>query len=65
MIWPFRTQADYAEQIRAELAGLLTHITDEIAVADAVEALARLRHMRKVLAADAEREEVEAWPPTR
>lgn len=56
MIWRFRRQADQAEQLRAELAALLTHITDEVAVADAVEALARLRHMRKVLQADAERE---------
>lgn len=57
MPWPFRKQADLAEQLLNELNGLLAHITDEIAAADAVEALARLRHMRKVLAADAEREE--------
>lgn len=59
MMWPFRKQADLAEQLLNELNALLSHITDQVAVGDAVEALARLRHMRNVLAYDAEREEAE------
>jgi CheY-like chemotaxis protein len=56
MLWPFRRQADEAEAMREALADLLGHITDEIAAADGVEALQRLRHMSRVLRADADEE---------
>lgn len=56
-MWPFRRQADEAEEIRARLVELMQHITDEIAAGDAVEMLPRIRHMCNVLRADQEREE--------
>lgn len=57
MMWPFRRQAAEAEQLRDALTELMQHVTDEIAAADAVEMLPRIRHMCNVLRADAEREE--------
>lgn len=55
-MWNFRKQAKRAERVQAEVVELLEHITDEIAAADAVEVLPKLRHMVKRLRYDAEME---------
>lgn len=54
-MWPFKRQADRAEELREALAELMKHINDEIAMADAVEAAARLRHMTRQLREDQQR----------
>lgn len=56
-MWPFKRQADRAQEVCDALADLMQHVTDEIAAADAVEAAQRLRHMTRVLRSDQEREE--------
>lgn len=54
-LWPFKRQADRAEELRDALADLMQHVTDEVAAADAVEAVGRLRHMTRVLREDQRR----------
>ena len=52
-LWSKRKQAEHAQRLLNELLDFQKHLTDEIAAADAVEGLRILRHMNKVLRAQA------------
>lgn len=49
MIWPFKQQADEAQEVLDRLLELQSHINDTVAMLDLAEAATRLRHATLVL----------------